>query len=268
MQQTSDFLSESQALEQLVKPLEEEDLKRSTSFKSWTFETILRHLHFWNHMANLALTSPDAFQLVLKPTVEAIMAGKTLPEIEVSQFPVTGLDLVSLWQSGFRQVAAAFREADPTERVVWVGPSMSARSSITARQMETWAHGQAIADELGVEREEDDRIRNIVVLGVNTFGWSFTVRDMPIPHQQPFLILTAPSGREWQFGSSDSQHRITGLAHEFAQVVTQTRNIGDTQLVCEGEIAELWMHNAQCFAGAATNPPEPGERCINTSPKT
>ena len=268
MQQARDFLSESEALGQLVAPLQEEDLKRSTGFKSWTLETILRHLHFWNHMANLTLTSPDDFQAVLKPTVEAIMAGKTLPEIEVSQFPAIGLDLVSLWQSGFRQVAAAFREADPTERVAWVGPSMSARSSITARQMETWAHGQAIADELGVEREQDDRIRNIVVLGVNTFGWSFTVRDMPIPHEQPFLILTAPSGQEWQFGSSDSHHRITGRAHEFAQVVTQTRNVGDTQLVCEGEIADLWMHNAQCFAGAATKPPDPGERCINVCPKT
>ena len=84
MQQARDFLSESEALEQLVAPLQEEDLKRSTGFKSWTLETILRHLHFWNHMANLTLTSPDDFQAALKPTVEAIMAGKTLPEIEVS----------------------------------------------------------------------------------------------------------------------------------------------------------------------------------------
>ncbi len=263
MQQARDFLSESEALEQLIAPLQEADFKQSTRFKSWTFETILRHLHFWNHMANLALTSPVDFQAELKPAMEAIMAGKTLPEIELLKFPVADFDLLSLWKSGFRQLALAYGETDPVERVAWVGPSMSARSSVTARQMETWAHGQAIADELGVEREEDDRIRNIVVLGVNTFGWSFKVRDMPIPHEQPFLILTAPSGQEWRFGSSNSQYRIIGLAHEFAQVVTQTRNVGDTQLVCEGEIAELWMRNAQCFAGGAVKPPEPGERQIN-----
>ena len=38
---------------------------------------------------------------------------------------------------------------------------MSARSSISARLMETWAHGQAVYDRLGVVRVDTDRIRNI-----------------------------------------------------------------------------------------------------------
>ena len=148
MQQASDFLAESEALEQLIAPLQASDFEHPTGFKSWTFETIMRHLHFWNYMANLALTAPDDFQAELKPAVEAMMAGKTLPDIELVKFPEGGLELVSLWQAGFREVAAAYQQADPSDRVSWVGPSMSARSSITARQMETWAHGQAIADEL------------------------------------------------------------------------------------------------------------------------
>ena len=81
MQQASDFLAESEALEQLIAPLQASDFSHPTGFKSWTFETIMRHLHFWNHMANLALTAPDAFQAELKPAVEAMMAGKTLPDI-------------------------------------------------------------------------------------------------------------------------------------------------------------------------------------------
>ena len=86
MQQASDFLAESEALEQLIQPLQASDFARPTGFKSWTFEKILRHLHFWNHMANLALTAPDDFQAALKPAVEAMMAGKTLPEIEIVAF--------------------------------------------------------------------------------------------------------------------------------------------------------------------------------------
>ena len=260
MQQASDFLAESEALEQLIAPLQASDFAHPTGFKSWTFETIMRHLHFWNHMANLALTAPDDFQAELKPAVEAMMAGKTLPDIELVKFPEGGLELAALWQAGFREVAAAYQQADPSDRVSWVGPSMSARSSITARQMETWAHGQAIADELGIERSEDDRIRNIVVLGVNTFGWSFMVRGMEVPEDQPALRLTSPSGESWEYGNPDSDQVISGMAYEFAQVVTQTRNIADTQLVCEGDTAELWMRNAQCFAGAAATPPAPGVR--------
>lgn len=262
MQQASDFLAESEALERLVAPLGEADFSRSTGFKSWTFETILRHLHFWNHMAHLSLTAPEDFQVAFKPVMEAMLSGKALPEIEMAQFPATGLTLLARWQTGFRQVFDAFSHADPSARVAWAGPSMSARSSVTARQMETWAHGQAIADELGVERKEDDRIRNIVVLGVNTFGWTFKVRGLPVPEEQPFLALTSPSGESWAFGSPDGAQRIVGDAHEFAQVVTQTRNIADTQLVCEGEVAKLWMRNAQCFAGGPAEPPPPGERRI------
>ena len=90
MQQASDFLAESEALEQLIAPLQASDFAHPTGFKSWTFETIMRHLHFWNHMANLALTAPDAFQAALKPAVEAMMAGKTLPDIELAKFPEGG----------------------------------------------------------------------------------------------------------------------------------------------------------------------------------
>jgi uncharacterized protein (TIGR03084 family) len=260
MQQASDFLAESEALDRILSSLGEEDFRRETGFKAWTFETILRHLHFWNVMAHVSLAAPDDFQEVFKPVMEGMMAGTALPEIEVARFPATDLALLDEWRRGYQEVFDAFSQADPSERVAWAGPSMSARSSVTARQMETWAHGQAIFDELGMVRKEEDRIRNIVILGVNTFGWTFTVKQLPVPEEQPFLALIAPSGEPWEFGSPDSGQIIRGAAHEFAQVVTQTRNVADTELVCEGEAAALWMQHAQCFAGGPSEPPPPGER--------
>jgi len=76
MKQADDFLLESQALDALVGPLTEAELTQVTGFKSWTFEAILRHLHFWNRMADLALTAPDDFQQALKPAVDSMMAGR------------------------------------------------------------------------------------------------------------------------------------------------------------------------------------------------
>ena len=55
-----------------------------------------------------------------------------------------------------------------------MGPDMSARSSISARHMETWAHAQELYDTLGVDRINEDRIKNIVVIGNNTFKYCFT----------------------------------------------------------------------------------------------
>ena len=43
-------------------------------------------------------------------------------------------------------------------------------------------------------------------------------------------------------------------------MVTQVRNIDDVNLNVKGEIAKEWMSIAQCFAGAAEQPPKPGLR--------
>ena len=84
--------------------------------------------------------------------------------------------------------------------------------------------------------------------------------EVEVPEELPALRLTSPSGESWEYGNPDSDQVIRGMAHEFAQVVTQTRNIADTRLECDGEVAQFWMRNAQCFAGAPAEPPAPGLR--------
>ena len=137
---------------------------------------------------------------------------------------------------------------------------MSVRSSITARLMETWAHAQAVYDLLGQQRTNTDRIKNVVVIGINTFGWTFRNRDIPVPEDVPYLRLTAPSGEIWEWNQATQGNMIEGSAVEFCQVVTQVRNIADTALRVAGETATAWMSIAQCFAGPPENPPQPGSR--------
>jgi uncharacterized protein (TIGR03084 family) len=126
--------------------------------------------------------------------------------------------------------------------------------------METWSHAQAIYDMLGIERVDADRIKNVAVIGINTFGWTFVNRKMDIPGPMPHVKLTAPSGEVWEWGEPSESERIGGLATEFCQVVTQVRNIADTSLSVTGPISTEWMALAQCFAGAPEQPPAPGTR--------
>jgi uncharacterized protein (TIGR03084 family) len=107
---------------------------------------------------------------------------------------------------------------------------MSVRSAITARLMETWAHGQAIYDRLGVVRRNTDRIRNIAVLGVNTYDWSFRVHGQRPPQPKPHVRLTAPSGAIWTWNEPSETDLVEGSAEAFCQVVTQVRNVADTRL--------------------------------------
>lgn len=164
------------------------------------------------------------------------------------------------WHDFYSAMTRRFLIADPKSRVPWAGPTMSVRSSITARLMETWAHGQAIYDLLGETRNETDRIKNIAVLGINTFNWTFANRRMAVPPTIPNVRLIAPSGAVWKWGEENPANCVDGRAVEFCQVVTQVRNVADTSLQVIGPTAGAWMSIAQCFAGPPEDPPPPGTR--------
>lgn len=260
MPQAEDFLVECDELYALMEPVPEAAFETATAFKGWTINTILRHLHLWNWGADLSLTDADAFLVFLQSMKDYIATGN-LVDFEANALNnLSGRRLLEEWHSLYRELAKTIGVADPARRVMWAGPSMSVRSSITARQMETWAHGQAIYDEFGIVRKNSDRIRNIVVLGVNTYDWSFRVRGLDAPQPRPFVRLTAPSGAMWCYGEDSSDERIEGAAEEFCQIVTQTRNIADVRLSVLGRNATAWMATAQCFAGSPEDQPRPGTR--------
>lgn len=260
MQQAYDFRDESDALATVLEGRSEAEWNRPTLFKDWTANDVIRHLHHWNRAADLTLTEPDGFQDLLREFRERQAAvGRGAAEAAMVG-GLGGQALLDDWRGFYHPMAERWAAVDPRRRVPWVGPDMSARSSITARLMETWSHGQAIFDLFRVEREEHDRIRNVVVLGVNTFGWTWAVREREAPGPMPHLKLTAPSGAVWEYGEDDGENRIEGPAVAFAQVVAQTRNVADTGLRVTGPVAAEWMANAQCFAGPPETPPPPGAR--------
>lgn len=260
MKQAKDFASECASLERLLAALKPNEFERPTAFKSWTIEQILRHLHIWNQAALWSLTDEPRFAEYIKQAAEPIQTFG-LPDFEKKFLEgLSGAALFDAWRSFYPRMAEAFSAVDPSQRVAWAGPSMSARSSVSARYMETWAHSQAIYDELGVDREENDAIEAIVRLGLNTYGWTFANRGMPVPQPRPALALVAPSGAVWELGDTAEGERIEGSAVEFCQVVAQTRNIADTRLRLCGANAASWMAIAQCFAGPANDPPAPGTR--------
>ncbi len=266
LKQAVDFKNESDCLHDILADLSEADLETKTFFKEWTFNTIIRHLHVWNYAAKIALSNIREWEKFSKTLTENFNNRKSLNYFEKNfSNNLKGKELLENWKSLYLDITDNFKIADPKRRVNWIGPDMSVISSISARHMETWAHGQAIFDALGIWRKNEDRILNIVIMGNNTFNWSYKVNKLDIPKQTPYLKLTSPSGKIWEFNDKKNINYIEGMAEDFCQVVTQVRNIQDVKLTVKGSIAEEWMSIAQCFAGQAQTPPKPGTRKINLS---
>jgi uncharacterized protein (TIGR03084 family) len=261
LQQAVDFRAECDALYKILEPLSDEDWERKSQFKDWTVNEIMAHLHYWNYGADLSLNDEPAFLQLMADLGEIRKSGEDHRRFVDRRINhAQGKELLALWRDYYNVLADHFQDQDPKKRVKWAGPDMSVRSSMTARLMETWSHAQAIYDLLGVERKDADRIKNVAVIGINTFGWTFANRKMDVPGPMPFVRLTAPSGDVWEWGDPSESERIEGPAVDFCQVVTQVRNIADVQLQVTGPIAAQWMALAQCFAGAPEDPPKPGTR--------
>ena len=265
LQQAIDFQTESDALYELLSPLSDEDFERETLFNDWSINTVLQHLHFFNYAAHISLDDEDAILALLAELSESGEKGVDMvAHTEQKLDGAKGRALLALWHDYYTAMVQDYEGVDPKKRLKWAGPDMSVLSSITARLMETWSHAQAVYDLLGVRRQDGDHIKNVVVIGNNTFGWTFINRGEEVPDDKPFLKLTAPSGEVWQFNEPSDSNFIEGAATEFGQVVTQCRNIGDTQLKVVGATATKWMAVAQCFAGPPRTPPAAGVRHMQT----
>jgi uncharacterized protein (TIGR03084 family) len=135
---------------------------------------------------------------------------------------------------------------------------MSARSFLTARLMETWAHGQDVVDAVDASRPATDRLRHICQIGFITRGWTYVNRGEEQPARDVRLELTSPAGGMWRWGPDEAEDVVRGPALDFCLVVTQRRHVDDTALEVEGAAARDWMGKAQAFAGPATTGPGPG----------
>ena len=257
MGQADDLRAEGAALHELLSTIGSEDWKRITPFKNYSVYDVVAHLHTTDHAATVALEKPDDFRNMVRernPAIAITMAGAALADLS------TGEGLCEKWIQDLNGLCDLLDEVDPKLRVPWFGPDMSVKMFSSARQMETWSHGQDIYDLLHAPRTHTDRLKNIAQIGVRTFGWTYVNRGMDVPERPPYVRLTAPSGAIWEWNDPDEENCVKGDAVDFCRVVTQGRNVQDTKLETTGGTATEWMSIAQCFAGGPQDPPAPGQR--------
>lgn len=262
LQVSLDLKAEADDLCVLLGSLSEADWERRTPFNEWSVTDVVAHLHYFDKVSLLSLQSPEGFDGEAR-WIGGMMrmngAERAAATFERLESPKPA-KLLETWHSECHRMCDLLGESDPARRLRWFGPDMGLQMFTTARYMETWAHGHDVYDLLGRSRVYTDAIKNIAVIGVKTFGWTFVNRKREVPGPPPHVRLTAPSGETWEWNDPDRGNCVSGDASEFCHVVTQGRNFKDTALEVVGPVATEWMAIAQCFAGGAVDPPAPGAR--------
>jgi uncharacterized protein (TIGR03084 family) len=252
----ADLTAEGDGLDALVAGRPESEWARPTPAAGWTIAHQIGHLAWTDDIAAVAASEPDRFRAELAKVLNAWEGYVDREATARAQQPVAAL--LAGWRDSRAALTTALQQVPGGEKMPWFGPPMSATSMATARLMETWAHGQDVADALGVERAATDRLRHVAHIGVRTRDFAYAVHGQ-VPPGEPFRIeLVAPSGGLWAWGPQDAAQQVTGPALDFCLLVTQRRHRDDLAVTAVGPDADAWLDIAQAFAG----PPGEGRRPV------
>jgi uncharacterized protein (TIGR03084 family) len=256
----SDVKAEFDNLDDLLSGMTEGQWDAPTPAEGWNSRDQIAHLAYFDARAALAGDDADAFAAHFQTLADQGFDVITQQYIDKGR-SLTGGGLRAWWAQARSDMLSTFAQLDPKDRLPWYGPPMSARSAMTARLMETWAHGYDIADTIGVTPDPTDRIKSICHLGIVTVDWSFINRSLKPPANPICFRLTSPSGQKWVWneGAADL---IEGTSLDYALLVTQRRHLLSLDLAVSGEAAASYAAIAQCFAG----PPTDGRLATQATP--
>jgi uncharacterized protein (TIGR03084 family) len=246
-------VTQSQLRDVLV-ALEPDQWDRRTPSPGWTVRHQVRHLAQGEELSLLAATDEARFQAELArllARLDDVEAATTAPSTE------SDAALLERWWRAADGTRAAVAAAPVGTRISWATGPMSRASFLTARVMETFAHGHDIGTATQRSAGFGHALEHVAHLGVLTRDFSFTNRGLPAPDTTLRVELFDP---DLEFGSPDAADQVRGPTRDFCLLVTQRIHRDDTSLMASGPHAEEWLGIAQCFAGPPTDGPPPGRR--------
>jgi len=241
----ADLEAEQLETQALLAGLPGDEWFRATPAKAWDVRDTIAHLADTDEIAVDTCTggarplNDFAAQLASAEdaTLWGVLRGRRRP----------GAEVLTWWEDASATERDVLAGLDASMRVPW-GLGMRPPSFVTARLMETWAHGLDIRTALGVHPSDTDRIRHVAWLGTRALPYAFAVAGRERPAGELRVELTLPSGAEWTFGPADAPNRITGSASEYCRLFVQRLALTDAaSLRGDGDGAVAALEVARAF---------------------
>jgi uncharacterized protein (TIGR03084 family) len=160
----------------------------------------------------------------------------------------SGREVLTWWEDTSSRERDVLAGVDAAMRIPW-GIGMRRQSLVTARLMETWAHGLDVREAVGLPVVDSDRLRHVAWLGYRALPYAFSFAGRERPPGELRVEVTSPSGDEiWEYGPADAPNRITGPAGELCRLFAHRISRDEARgLAAEGDGAVAALEVARAF---------------------
>ena len=194
----ADLQRETAVLEHILDGLDDADWLRPTPSPGWSVADQMSHLAHADESAVLAATDREAFEIKRAGRGDDVDAFTA--RVVREHRHMTPAELRAWFDEARGALIEVYGGLDPSARVPWFGPEMSAAAQMTARIMETWAHGHDIADAVGVEWTVTPAVRQVAHICVRAIPNSFRARGREVPEEPVRVELVGVDGELWEWG--------------------------------------------------------------------
>lgn len=236
--------AEGDQVEALLGGLDEGAWAHPSGCSGWTISDVVLHLA-QTEEAVVATVTGGTFEVpagVAGSNVDEIMAGWV-----AAQRGAAPSEVSERWKKARRSALSALTEADPERRLAWAAAPLKPRTLATTRLSEHWIHAQDIADPLGVEYPDSDRLWHIARLAHRTVSYAYARAgrdDAP----SVYLELRGPGGDLWTFGEADAEVGVSGSASVFCRVAGRRLPAAGADLETRGERANELLSLVRTYA--------------------
>ncbi len=238
----ADLEAEQDAIEVMVEGFSVETWLSPSAAAGWSLSDVVLHL----------AQSEDAVVSTINGVPRGdlgLIEGNTIDEIMESLVRAERGDPIAIferWKRARRDAVAALRAADPDARFAWAASPLRPQALATTRLAEHWAHALDIAEPLGIDYPDTDRLRHIAWLAHRTLPYGFEVAGQePAP---VYAELTSPTGETWRYGDPDAASRIVGNAGAFCRVGAQRLSPEESGLETSGPQGEVALRVLRNYA--------------------
>jgi uncharacterized protein (TIGR03084 family) len=240
-----DLDTEQSLLQSLLRDLAPDDWFRPTPSWQWDVRDTVAHLADTDAVAlDTMRGGPRALGVLVSSlaspedvTLAGVLHGRRR----------RGPEVLRWWEDTSAAEREALRALTPADRVPW-GLGMSPRAFVTARIMETWAHGLDLHAALGVQPVDSMRLAHVAWIATRAIPYAFTVAGVEMPDAPVRVELTMPDGSTWSAGPADAADRITGPAGPYCRIFVQRlAPSAAPDVVAHGDAARLWLAVARAY---------------------